>query len=122
MLPTRIGHDNRAEYLTLPFNDPIRVAMRALEGALGAMYMEQNAAKANAGGLLSGALSLLGAIAGYLILGPAGVFAGAMTGAGIGLIADDIIRVRTMYNREWDMATRVFGSSLPRAIRFSSRI
>jgi hypothetical protein len=145
MLPNH-GDDSavgaREDYLTSPPGSPIRRQFWALEAQALQVIQDQKNQDANAGGFLSGAFAALGALGGYLALGPWGVAAGSLLGgagaaaagaaagggtvawgaagagtgaalgATIGAIADSVIRVRLMSAQERTLATQVFGSTL----------
>jgi hypothetical protein len=119
---------SRQDYLSLPYNDPKRKALRGLEARYGAMYLAEAEARDQAGGLingaLAGALGLAGAAAGAALglytgggLGGliVGALEGAIGGAAAGTIVGGAITVHTrfMTPREWNAAAQVFSGSLP---------
>lgn len=131
MLGTGRGSDqqegSRQDYLSLPYNDPRRIALRGLEAQYGVMYLAEADARDAAGGLIGGSLSGFlglvgagvgvalalsgGAIPGLII----GAIEGAIGGAALGTILGAAIDVRLRYltPREWGAAAAVFGTSLP---------
>jgi hypothetical protein len=131
MLGTGSGSDQqegtRQDYLSLPYNDPRRKALRGSEAKFGALYLAEADARDAAGGLLSGSLSgflgLVGAAAGVALAlsGGAipgliiGAIEGAIGGAALGTILGAAIDIRLRYltPREWGAAAAVFGTSLP---------
>jgi hypothetical protein len=137
MLPqTGPGANNaqgaKVDYLSQPFLSPARVQERGLE--YGPPLQDTNSS-----GFLSGALAALGALGGYLVLGPvgaavvnavggttgaaagsgllldgpAGAGAGAALGSIAGVVAGALMKARLMSDKEWAVAVAVFGNSLP---------
>ncbi len=117
MLPERGdphgSQGKRQDYLSLPYNSPIRRAFRGVEEQIGQLFFDQNARAEASGGFFTGFFAVVGGIAGFIILGPGGVLAGAAFGAGAGTIADAVVSARLMTRAEWILARKVFGSSLP---------
>jgi hypothetical protein len=85
-----------------------------LEAYLGRQYKDISDREVASGGFFSAALSVFGAVGGFVLLGPVGVVGGALLGGAVGASVDGNVRMRTLTDREWAVAVRVFGAgSLP---------
>jgi hypothetical protein len=142
--PKNDPHDSigkRQDYLSKPYNDPIRRQFRGMEAYYGQLFQAENEKDANDGGFFAAAFAALGAAGGFLTFGAPGVFAGVLPaleggrvflGPGIGEAASPVgtaigaalgaaagagygatVNVRYLSLAEWAFAQKVFANSLP---------